>query len=55
MTKEEKVLIGPISITSKGVGFFDPNPEERNKANNIEIQPELVNKEFHGDIVEVSL
>jgi ribonuclease R len=48
-------LIGPISVNTKGVGFFDPNPEERNRENNIEIQPKDVNRALHGDTVEVEL
>ncbi len=48
-------LIGPISINTKGVGFFDPNPEEKNRENNIEIQPKDVNRALHGDTVEVVL
>jgi ribonuclease R len=46
---------GPISINSKGVGFFDPNPENKDKAESIEIQPENVNRALHGDIVLISL
>lgn len=48
-------LIGPISVNTKGVGFFDPNPEEKNRENNIEIQPQFVNRALHGDTVEVEL
>ncbi len=48
-------LIGPISVNTKGVGFFDPNPEERSRENNIEIQPKDVNRALHGDTVEVEL
>ncbi len=48
-------LIGPISVNTKGVGFFDPNPEEKNRENNIEIQPQFVNRALHGDTVEIEL
>lgn len=48
-------LIGPIMINTKGVGFFDPNPEERNRENNIEIQPQFINRALHGDTVEVQV
>lgn len=48
-------LIGPISINTKGVGFFDPTPEEKNRENNIEIQPKDVNRALHGDTVEIEL
>ncbi|KND48209.1 MAG: ribonuclease R [Parcubacteria bacterium C7867-006] len=48
-------LIGPISINTKGVGFFDPNPEIKDRANSIEIQPENINRAFHGDTVEIVL
>lgn len=57
MTK--KTLRGLISINSKGVGFFDIPTEEvgtkPNRADSIEIQPEFVNRAFHGDTVEVEL
>lgn len=49
MKKEE--LTGPIAITTKGVGFFDIEGRE----DSIEIQPQYVNRAFHGDIVEISL
>ncbi len=52
---KEKLLTGPISINTKGVGFFDPNPEEKNRDNSIEIQPKDVNRALHGDTVEVVL
>ena len=52
---EKAPLIGPISINSKGVGFFDLNPELKNKGDSIEIQPQNVNRAFHGDTVEVVL
>ena len=57
MQKDKKAesLIGPISINSKGVGFFDPNPEVKDRTNSIEIQPSNVNRAFHGDTVEVVL
>lgn len=55
----KKTLTGSISINTKGVGFFDPDPSERNREkqreNTIEIQPENVNRAFPGDTVEISL
>lgn len=48
-------LIGPVSVNTKGVGFFDPNPEEKNRENSIEIQPKDLNRALHGDTVEVEL
>ncbi len=50
MTKS-KTFIGPISINSKGVGFFDI--EDRDDS--IEIQADKVNRAFPGDIVEIKL
>ncbi|MFA7216775.1 MAG: ribonuclease R, partial [Candidatus Paceibacterota bacterium] len=45
----EKKLTGPISINTKGIGFFViPDTDER-----LEIQHENLNKAFHGDIVEI--
>ncbi len=52
---KKSVLQGPISINSKGVGFFDIDPEDKKRGESIEIQPEFVNRAFHGDIVEVTL
>ncbi len=50
---------GPISVNTKGVGFFDRDPigktKEKNREDSIEIQPQYINKAFHGDIVEVEL
>lgn len=55
----KKTLTGPISVNTKGVGFFDPDPTERNREkqreNSIEIQPENLNRAFPGDTVEISL
>jgi ribonuclease R len=48
-------LIGPITLNTKGVGFFDPTPEEKNRENNIEIQPKDINRALNGDTVEVVL
>jgi hypothetical protein len=48
-----KRFTGAISINSKGVGFFDLDPENKKKTDSIEIQPEYVNRAFHGDIVEI--
>ena len=52
---KEKVFTGPISINTKGVGFFDIDPTSKNRESSIEIQPQFVNHAFHGDTVEVSL
>ncbi len=54
MTKN-KTFIGPISINTKGVGFVDPNPEDRSKKDSIEIQPENVNRALPGDTVEIEI
>ncbi|KKR34972.1 MAG: ribonuclease R [Candidatus Zambryskibacteria bacterium RIFOXYD1_FULL_40_13] len=48
--KNKKTLVGPISINTKGVGFFDILDKD-----SIEIQPEFVHRAFHGDTVEISL
>ncbi len=56
-----KTLIGPISINTKGVGFFDIPTTIQGKQggtsdkNSIEIQPQYINRAFPGDIVEISL
>lgn len=54
-----KTLEGPISINTKGVGFFDPNPLENGKKKDrnlsIEIQPENINRALPGDTVVISL
>lgn len=47
--KKGDILVGPISINTKGVGFFDILDKD-----SIEIQPENINRAFHGDIVEIS-
>lgn len=48
---KEELFVGPISINSKGVGFFDIDGHE----DSIEIQPQYVNRAFHGDIVEIQV
>lgn len=48
---KDKIFEGPISINSKGVGFFDIEDKEES----IEIQPEYVNRSLPGDIVKISL
>ncbi|MBA3732905.1 ribonuclease R [Patescibacteria group bacterium] len=55
MEKEGKVFTGPISINTKGVGFFDIDPGDKKNGTSIEIQPQFINRAFHGDIVEVTL
>lgn len=56
---KDKTFEGPISINSKGVGFFDPIPKENGKkqdrTQSIEIQPENVNRALPGDTVLISL
>lgn len=49
-TTKSKTLTGPISINTKGVGFFDIPDKD-----SIEIQPQYINRAFHGDTVEISL
>jgi ribonuclease R len=55
----KKNFEGPISINTKGVGFFDPIPKENGKkqdrTQSIEIQPENVNRALPGDTVIISL
>jgi len=46
---DNRQLTGTISINTKGVGFFDIPETERT----LEIQPENLNRAFHGDMVEV--
>jgi ribonuclease R len=48
---DKKTLIGPIIISTKGVGFFDIEGRD----DSIEIQPQYINRAFNGDIVEISL
>ncbi len=52
---KKAVLQGPISINTKGVGFFDLDPNDKKRGESIEIQPQFVNRALHGDIVEVVL
>ncbi len=52
---KNEALIGPISVNTKGVGFFDPDPTTKNRDGNIEIQPENLSRAFHGDTVEIAL
>lgn len=52
---KEKILVGQISINTKGVGFFDIDPNDKSKTDSIEIQPQYINRALHGDIVEISL
>lgn len=53
--KKEDNLVGLISINTKGVGFFDKDPNEKNRADSIEIQPININRALHGDTVEIAL
>ncbi len=52
---KEKTFEGPISINTKGVGFFDIDPTQKNRNESIEIQPQYVNRALHGDIVKIQL
>ncbi|MCX6701828.1 MAG: ribonuclease R [Candidatus Zambryskibacteria bacterium] len=53
--EKRKALIGPISINTKGVGFFDlPVQAGTPNKDSIEIQPQYINRAFNGDIVEIS-
>ena len=55
---EKGSLVGAISINTKGVGFFDidlPDGKAGGRENSIEIQPQNINRAFHGDTVEISL
>lgn len=55
--EKEKVFQGPISINTKGVGFFDIGDKDKKKSkeNTIEIQPQNVKHAFPGDTVEVKV
>ncbi|MBI4155714.1 MAG: ribonuclease R [Candidatus Zambryskibacteria bacterium] len=64
--KIAETFTGPISVNTKGVGFFDPIVErspsaqgyggtKKDRGSSIEIQPENVNRAFHGDVVEIEL
>jgi len=58
-----KILTGPISVNSKGVGFFDlpgadgkpvrSQGKSKKDSESLEIQPENLGRAFAGDIVEV--
>ncbi len=50
-----ETFTGPISINTKGVGFFDIDPSSKNRDESIEIQPQYINRAFHGDTVEIAL
>ena len=52
---KNETYVGLISINTKGVGFFDINPNDKKRGESIEIQSENLNKAFHGDTVEISL
>ena len=51
--KEEQTLTGPISISSKGVGYFNTEPEKGRDGLSLEIQKEFLNHAFPGDTVEI--
>ena len=53
-----EIYIGPISVSTKGVGYFDIPRGDGKKPDrdaSIEIQPENLNRAFPGDTVEVEL
>ena len=50
LNTEKDKMLGNISISSKGVGYFRP---EENPEDTIEIQNEYLNKALPGDFVEV--
>jgi ribonuclease R len=56
---KKKTLVGPISINTKGVGFFELEDKKETKKgakkDSIEIQKENINRAFPGDTVEISL
>ncbi len=52
---EKTTLEGPISINTKGVGFFDIVDPKGGDKESIEIQPKEVNRALHGDTVEISV
>lgn len=53
MKDESQILSGPISISSKGVGYFNTEPDKGRDGVSWEIQKEFLNHAFPGDTVEV--
>ena len=52
-TKKTEILTGPISISGKGIGYFNIEPEKGHDGESWEIQKEFLNHAFPGDTVEV--
>lgn len=53
MVPMETTYEGPITLTRKGLGFFSPDPTNRDKKDDLLIPAEWTNHALHGDIVEV--
>ncbi|MDP4164932.1 MAG: RNB domain-containing ribonuclease, partial [Bacillota bacterium] len=51
--KTSDTLIGHISISGKGIGYFNTQPEKGRDGESWEIQKEFLNHAFPGDTVEV--
>lgn len=57
MPKKETTLVGTITLTTKGVGYFESEdaPEKRDKTTDIEIQPDKVGTSLPGDKVKIKI
>jgi ribonuclease R len=53
MKTEEPNLTGPISISAKGVGYFNTEPDKGREGVSWEVQKEFLKHAFPGDTVEV--
>ena len=53
--RKKQTFEGPISVNTKGVGYFNRDTESKNREGSIEIQPENLNRAFGGDKVKVEL
>ena len=51
--KQKETYTGPISVNSKGFGFFTILESEKGPERTLEVQPENLARAFPGDIVEV--
>src|SRR5579872_752825 len=51
--KKTEKLVGTISISGKGVGYFNTEPDKGREGASWEIQKEFLNHAFPGDTVEV--
>ena len=49
----EQTYEGPITLTRKGMGFFSPDPTNKDKKDDLLIPVEWTNHALHGDIVEI--